>query len=120
MRRQVLESLKHKYSEQRITFEFRHDVFDFLFNGLGRKENQWLWLGEEDLYRCKFSGNWGCLYNKDGDGVRIKYPLKVRKFLSKTRPNFERKGHSIVEVPNSYEEKITINFIKITANCRAC
>jgi hypothetical protein len=73
MRRQVVESLKHKYPEQRITFEFRHDVFDFLFNGLGRKQNQWLWLGEEDLYRYKFPGNWGCLYNNDGDGVRIKY-----------------------------------------------
>ena len=81
-----MQSLKHKYPEQRLTFEFRH-VFDYIFNGVGRKEKGWIWLDKCDFHKCQLpAGNWNCLYNKDGDGARLEYPVKIRKYLSKA-PN---------------------------------
>ena len=35
LRREVVNSLKHKWPEQRLTPEFRHDAYNFLFAGKG-------------------------------------------------------------------------------------
>jgi hypothetical protein len=55
LRQEVIDSLKHKWPEQRITLEFRHAVFNFLFNGKGKPAGQknWTLFEEKDFSKCK-------------------------------------------------------------------
>ena len=119
LRREVVDSLKHRWPKQRVTVEFRHDVYNFLFTGKGKPAEQmhWTLFEEHDFSKCKLPPNWNCLFDMHGDGVWMKFPVKMRKFLQRSPPNFQRKADSIVEAPRSYTEKIYICFIKLPSSC---
>lgn len=119
LRMAALDALRHKGAEQRISLEFRHDVFRYLFNGLGKpaEQKQWTLYDEKDFFRCKLPENWSCLYNCHGDGVRIRYPLKMRAFLGRSPKNHKKNGIEIVALPQTYVEKISVAFIKIPSLC---
>jgi hypothetical protein len=119
LRREVVDSLRHRWPEQRVTVEFRHDVYNFLFAGKGKPAEQmhWTLFEEHDLSKCKLPPNWNCLFDMHGDGVWMKFPVKMRKFLQRSPPNFQRKADSIVEAPRSYTGKISICFIKLPSSC---
>lgn len=115
----ALEALRHKGPEQRILLEFRHDVFKYLFYGMGKpaEQKQWTLYEEKDFSRCKLPENWSCLFDCHGDGVKIKYPLKMRTFLGRSPKNHKKKGSEIVAIPQTYVEKISAVFIKIPSLC---
>ena len=112
MRVSLLDALRHKGPEQRLTFEFRHDVYEYLFNGKGRdaKEKNWGLFDENDFSKCKLPPNWNCIYDKRGDGVKLRFPLKMRKFLQLSPMTYQRVAEDIVEAPRTYIE-ITIKFV---------
>lgn len=105
----------NKGSEQRFSLEFRHDVFIYLFDGLGKltEQKQWTLCEEKDFFRCKLPENWGFLYDCHGDGVKIRHPLKMRAFMGRSPKNHKKKGTEMVAVPQTYMEKISVVFIKI-------
>lgn len=73
---------------------------------------------ENDFVRCKLPHSWSCLYDQHGDGSRIRFPVKMRKFLTQSPKSFYRvNDDAIVEAPRAYTEKTSIKFIKITASC---
>lgn len=115
----ALDALRHKGAEQRISLEFRHDVFMYLFNGLGKpaEQKQSTLYDEKDFSRCKVPENWSCLYDCRGDGVRIRYPLKMKAFLGRSPKNDRKNGIEIVALPQTYMEKISVAFIKIPSLC---
>lgn len=120
LRRELLEALSHKITEQTISMEFRHDVFKHIFNGKGEKrkgDRNWMIYREEDFSRCKFPSGWNSMYDKHGDGVKIMFPLKMRTFLSLSPKGFCNIGGSIKEMPRFYTEKISIKFVRITDSC---
>ena len=117
LRREVVACLKHKWPNQRLTIEFRHDVYNYLFHGKGTPAEQksWTTFEEGDLNLCKLPPNWNCLFDQNGDGVKMMFPIKMRKYLGRSPKNFQRKAgtQSIVEAPRSYVEKISICFAKV-------
>ena len=68
----VLDGLRHKGPEQRIVLEFRHDVFKYLFHGMGRRAEQKLWslYEEKDFSRCGLPQDWNSLFDCHADGVK--------------------------------------------------
>ena len=69
LRHGILECLRHKSPEQRITMEFRHDVFKYLFHSKGRKspEKNWTLYEEGDFSKCQLPNQWNCVFDKHGD-----------------------------------------------------
>ena len=114
-----LDALRHKGPEQRLTLEFHHDVYKYLFNGKGRdaKEKNWGLFEENYFSRCKLPPNWNCICDKHGDGVKLRFPLKMRKFLQLSSMTYQRVAEDIVEAPRAYIEKITIKFVKVPSSC---
>jgi 3'-phosphoadenosine 5'-phosphosulfate sulfotransferase len=58
----IQQSLNSPRTRQRITVEFRQDVFTFLFMGRGRKDGLWLLL-EKDDFRGLFFLVTGTIYS---------------------------------------------------------
>jgi len=119
MRVSLLDALRHKGPEQRLTLEFRHDVYKYLFYGKGRgsREKNWCLFDENDFSKCKLPPNWNSIYDKHGDGVKLRFPLKMRKFLQLSPMTYQRVAGDIVEAPRAYIEKITIKFVKVPSSC---
>ncbi|CAB4040849.1 Hypothetical predicted protein [Paramuricea clavata] len=119
LRAMVMVALKHEWSEQKITLEFSHDVYNFLLGGKGKpaEKRGWTMYEEQDFSNCKFPANWNCIYDQHGDGSTMKFSIKMRAFLGRTPRSFGKQGDRIVELPRAYTEKISINFIKISSNC---
>ena len=80
--------------EQRFTLEFRHDVYKFLFYGKGEeaKEKNWGLFYESDFSKCKLPPYWNSIYDKHGVGVKIRFPLKMRKFLHLSPKTYQSIG----------------------------
>ena len=119
MRLTLLEALKHKGPEQKVCLEFQHDVFKYLFCGRGRvaAEKNWTLLEEIDFNKCKLPNNWSRIFDCHGDGVMIRFPLKVRKYLTLSPKSYQKAGEKIVEMPRAYMEKISIKFVKVPSSC---
>ena len=119
LRMAALEVLRHKGPEQRILLAFRHDVFKFLFYGMGKpaEQKQWTLYEEKDFCRCKLPKNWNCVFDSHEDGVKIRYPLKMRTFLGRSPKNYKKEGSEIVAMPQTYVEKTSVVFIKIPSLC---
>lgn len=73
-----------------LIFDFTHDCFRFLFHGKGRnaREKRYILLDEVDFERFRFLKKCEVVCDSNGDGVRVKYPFKVRLFLSKSPKTF--------------------------------
>lgn len=72
---------------------------------------------ENDFVRCKLPHNWSCLFDRHGDGSRIRFPVKMRTFLAQSPKTYQRENNAIVKAPRACTEKISIKFVKITASC---
>lgn len=85
----VLTKLQSK-NRGNFILDFQHDCFRFLFHGKGReaREKGNILLDKIDFERCKFLENWDVGRDSNKDGVRVKYPFKVRVFLSKSPKTF--------------------------------
>ncbi|CAB4030190.1 Hypothetical predicted protein, partial [Paramuricea clavata] len=111
LRREVLDALRHKGPMPRICVPFRHDVFHFFFDGLGRvaEQKQWTLYNVKDFVRCQLPNSWSYFFNRLGDGVKIRFPVKMRTFLGRSAKNVTQSGE---QIPQCYVEKLTFNFIK--------
>ena len=54
LRREVVACIKRKRPNQRLTIEFRHDVYNYLFHGKGTpgEQKSWTTFEEGDLNLC--------------------------------------------------------------------
>ena len=84
MRLSVLSKPKSK-CRSNVILDFDHDCFRFLFWGKGRagREKGYILLEKDDFERCNFPENWDRVIDCNGDGVKVKYPFKVRTSLEK-------------------------------------
>lgn len=118
LRTDIMSSLKHRWPEQKVTMELRHDVFVFLFGRKGKPAEQknWTLFEEQDFRKCKLPLNWSSVHDLHGDGVKVRFPIKMRAFLGRTPKNYHKDVNKIVEAPRAYIEKISINFIRIASS----
>lgn len=119
LRHGILECLRHKSPEQRITMEFRHDVFKYLFHSKGRKspEKNWTLFEEGDFSKWQLPNQWNCVFDKHGDGYRMRFPVKMRTLLGLFPKSHVKLGDKVVEKPRVYIEKVPIKFIKVPSSC---
>ena len=112
----VCKSLNNPLSRQKITLEFRQDVFTYLITGRGRKHGLWFLLEEEDFEKRFFPDNWDNLLDKHDQGTRVNFPVKVRHFISWSLPQFSVDiSGNVVPSSRSYLEKMSMDFIKVAA-----
>ncbi len=110
------QSLNRPTTRQRLTIEFRQDVFAFLFNGRGRKDGLWLVLGKEDFQALYFPNNWDNLVDLHGEGTRVNFPVKIRHFISWSPvQHIKDNAGNVVPSSRSYLEKMSVQFIKVAA-----
>ena len=99
-------------SRSKVILDFEHDCFRYLFNGKRRRsrDNKYLLLEKNDFVRCKFLENWDVILDRIGDGVSIKYPVKVRAFLTKSPKSFTFTNGTLQESQQMLIEKLSIDF----------
>ena len=85
-----------------------------MFRGKGReaREKGYILLDKDDFDRCKFLENWDVVCDSNGDGVRVKYPFKVRLFLSKSPKTFSLINGELQEDQRMFIEKLSIDFCR--------
>ena len=115
----LMDALRHKGQEQRLTLEFQHDVYKYLFHSKGRtaEEKNRNSFYENDFYRCRLSTNWNSIYDKHEDGVKIRFPLKLRTLFQLSPRTYKRVGETIVEAQRAFIEKVSIKFIPVPSSC---
>lgn len=107
----ILENLASR-STLATTICFRHDVFNYLFEGKGTKINNHTMLEKGDFQRCVFPNEWDQLVDKLGDGVKIEFPVKVRLFISQGPKSHTMTAGEIKESPRYYIEKLSVHCLK--------
>ena len=111
MRLSVLSKLKSK-CRSNVILDFDHDCFRFLFCGKGMKgrEKGYILLERDDFQRCNFPENWDRVIDCNGDGIKVKYPFKVRTFLAKSPKTFSVINGQLREDQRMLIEKLSIDF----------
>ena len=107
----ILENLASKSTSPSI-IPFRHDVFQHLFRGKGKRSKDLgnLLLEKQDFSRCSFPSDWDKLIDNLGDGVKVDFPIKARLFISRSPKNHTvSKEKAIIPSPRYYIEKLSIN-----------
>ena len=108
----VIEGLKSKAIAQTISINFRHDVYKYIFLEKGEKavEKNWQLLENNYFMKCNFPQDWDKVLSKNGDGNRLRFPVKVRLFLSLS-PKYlwVDNNNNVVEAPRSFSEKIHVS-----------
>lgn len=99
-------------SRNKLILDFDHDCYRYLFYQKGRqsRDNKYLLFEKNDFIRCKFVDNWDVVLNRIGDGVAIKYPVKVRAFLTKSPKSFSMANGTLQESQRMLIEKLSIDF----------
>ena len=66
-----------------------------------------------------FPANWYCLLDLHGQGTKVLFPMKIRHFISWSTKNYHENYHvregMITESTRDFQEKITVDFIKVAA-----
>ena len=70
----ILENLASK-SCLPNNIRFRHDIFQYIFNGKGTKSDngKYTYLAKNDFVRCAFTEDWDQLVDCMGDGVKVTF-----------------------------------------------
>ena len=92
--------------------DFDHDCFRFLFYGKGRegREKGYTLLDKDDFKKCDLPENWDRVIDCNGYGVRVKYPFKIRLFLTKSPKTYSIINGKIQGDQRMLIEKLSIDF----------
>lgn len=87
------------------TFHFHHDCYRVSGDGKSKM------LMKDDFAPCKFYDQQDQCLDSNGDGVRIKFPVKVQPVLSWS-PKMSVVGDcGLTQVPQMPNQKVTIDFV---------
>lgn len=102
------------HSRNNLIFDFDHDCFRFLFFGKGKqsRDKKSILLEKEDFINCNFVDNWDVVLDVNGDGVMIKYPVKVRTLLTKSPKSYTIINGTLQESRRMVIEKLAIDFVR--------
>ncbi|XP_048589375.1 testis-specific chromodomain protein Y 1 [Nematostella vectensis] len=113
--REAMEAKLKRRTRVPVSIEFHHDCFRYCFSGKGIKsrDGKHILLSSNDFRVCNFPREWDVYLDKNGDGVKISYPVKMKTFLSKSIKCYKVVDNSVVEdKQRMYTEKITFDFIR--------
>ena len=103
---------KQGHADAPTTIEMRHDVFNYLFKGKGKQSGRrgHQEFEKNDFCRCRFPDGWDIYIDKLGDGQRVVFPIRARKFLSWGPTTYHLVNGSLAPKPRYYQEKVSICF----------
>ena len=109
----ILENLASKSCLPNI-IRFRHDIFQYIFNGKGTKsdDGKYTFLAKNDFVRCAFPEDRDQLVNCLGDGVKVTFPIKARIFLSQSPKKHSSINGQMQQLPRYSVEKLSICCMK--------
>ena len=111
----IMSKLKSR-TRSKAVIDFDHDCWRLLFHGKGTSQNRQFWYYERDGFqKCNFPSNWDKYL--DGDGVKIKFPIKMKIHLSKSPQVFMRLNDEVVPRKRMYIERLTFDFIREPFTC---
>ena len=118
LRHEVQCSLRTR-TTAKLSLYFPHKVYNFLFGGKGKRTERrgYSMFSSGDYDPKYFPQGWDMLLDKEGEGLRVGYPVLMRPHLHKSPKMYIQSatGSSFVEAPIHYEAKIFVQFIKIAA-----
>lgn len=82
-----------------------------------RLKKNWTLYEEGDFSKCQLPNQWNCVFDKHGDGYRMRFPVKMRTLLGLSPKSHVKLGDKVVEKPRVYIEKVSIKFIKVPSSC---
>jgi hypothetical protein len=105
----ILENLSSKSLSLTI-ISFRHNIFHHIFynKGTTSDDGKYIFLNKEDFSRCSWPANWYQVLDQLGDGVKLRFPAKVRLFLSRSPRNHALIKEQMQPLPRYYIEKLSI------------
>nr|XP_058969958.1 heterochromatin protein 1-like [Pocillopora verrucosa] len=74
------------------------------------REKGYTLLDKDDFNKCDLPENWDRVIDCNGDGVRVKYPFKIRLFLAKSPKTYSIINGKIQEDQRMLIEKLSIDF----------
>ena len=109
----ILENLASKSCLPNI-IRFRHDIFQYIFNGKGTKsdDGKYTFLAKNDFVRCAFPEDWDQLVDCMGDGVKVTFPIKARIFLSQSPKKHSSINGLMQQLPRYSVEKRSVSCMK--------
>lgn len=107
----VEQQLKSK-SRLPCTISFRGDVYRLLLQSRGTFQDGWHLLQETDFPARYFPKFWDHLADSHGQGIKVRYPMKVRHFISWSPKKYSVEGDHHPS-PRAFQEKFTFSFVKV-------
>jgi hypothetical protein len=114
----ILSKLKSR-SRTPTVMDFDHDCWRLLFHGKGKSKQKMLFkfYEREDFASCNFSAKWDQYLNKHGDGVKIKFPIKMKIHLSHSPKVFISHDNELIPGKRMYLERLTFDFVREPLSC---
>ena len=69
-------------------------------------------LEKDDFIKCRFMDNWDIVLDRVGDGVMVKYPIKIRVLLSKSPKRYNKINGTLQESRRMIIEKLSMDFVR--------
>lgn len=93
---------------------FHHDCYRHCFYGKGRlsQDGKSVFLDKHDFGDFNFFTGWDHCADTNGDGVIIKYPIKVRSLLSWSPKVSVIQNGILTPAPRMPQEKLLVDFIR--------
>ena len=93
---------------------FHHDCYRHCFYGKGRlsQDGKSLFLDKQDFGEFNFFTGWDHCLDTNGDGIIIKYPIKIRSLLSWSPKVSVIQNGILTPAPRMPQEKLLVDFIR--------
>jgi len=91
-----------------VVIDFDHDCFRVLFSGKGKKsrDGKYMLMGKNDFDDCNWDCDWDTIFNKNLEGSKILFPMKLRIYLGKSPKLYKRGSDGLAqETKRMYIEK---------------
>ena len=100
-----------------ISFEFRIDVFHFLFGtkGVTRRESKrgYKSFYSEDFNPIFFTPGWDTVFDHLGDGCRIHFPVEMKSAIRWSKKLYNKEEDGTLKLKKRYfEEKVYMRLVK--------
>ena len=94
--------------------EFHSDCYRLLFDGKGEEhpDGKSRLLNKECFTVCNFHETWDQCLDKNGDGVVIKFPIKLKPFISWSPKIHAAFNNDIIISPRTPIEKLSVDFVR--------
>ena len=100
--------------DNKVSLEFRSEVYNYTFQGKGRKDRGWQLMTQQDMESCCcLPKDWHTRWDSLGDGCSIDFPLKLKWNLKWSPVHYKKLPSGVVEKKKqSFSETLNMFIVK--------